>query len=160
MYTDSSTIEESIKAWLIFQPPTEGIISVTAERVAITMRPMIAFLFCLSLLLEISRIKLLSMVLSCPLHISLYHLCVHWRGVLVEFILNGPHVALAQAASLSYLRPFLVHNLGIIIEENVFYIRKCIYHSKEKHYKSQRTDSTFVNSVERNLTGRKPWQFT
>ncbi len=75
MYTDSSTMEESMKARLIFQPPTEGIIRARAERIAITIRPMSGFLFCLSLLLEISRIKTQYMALSCRLHISLYHLC-------------------------------------------------------------------------------------
>jgi hypothetical protein len=56
MYTDSSTMAVSIKARLIFHPAAEGITRARVERVAITIRPMIAFLFCLSLLLEISRI--------------------------------------------------------------------------------------------------------
>src|ERR671923_725029 len=77
MYTDSSTIEESTKARLIFQPPIERRIRAIAERAAITISPMTAFLFGLSLSLEISRIKTLSMALSCRLHISLYPLSVH-----------------------------------------------------------------------------------
>src|SRR5919112_637909 len=73
MYTDSSTKEESIKARPIFQPAIEGTTRAREERVAITIRPMTAFLFFSNLRLEILRIKLLlSRVLPYHLHIILF----------------------------------------------------------------------------------------